>query len=99
MGDLDRRQPKHLVPEAPAGSFQIRELLRGQEHADPGLAPAGQQGENVICAQGGELVDGHRGRRRGRARPPARLQAVPAGADQILDGEGAQLSGQRPVTA
>ena len=84
MDDLDRGEAEHLVAQAAAGAVEVGELLGGQQHADAGLAPAGQQREHVSAPQRRELVD----RRSWPAAvgcPQPSLAAVPGGADQVLD--------------
>ena len=63
VGDGDGGDAEHLIAEATPGALQVGELLGGEQHADAGLAPAGQQRQHVVGAEGTELVEGDRGGR------------------------------------
>ena len=82
---LQRGDPEHLVTEAGRGTLEIRELLGGQQHADAGLAAAGQQRQHVVGAECRELVE--RDRRRHRCAAAGSLQAAACRTGQILDRE------------
>ncbi len=98
VDDLERRHADDLIAQATGGPIEIGQLLGRDQDRHPRLATSGQQADQMVGAQGRELIDADGGLGEGAAGAGV-AEPISRGRDEILHDQGAELGGEPAVSA